>query len=99
LNQECFDIWKGYFACKLDTLGNNLAIAQSYQTSKEKCYREDLTIASFLFIAICNLCFYTEAEQEADEDLTTGDKLGCLTHNEVMTIIYKLKSILTECGC
>lgn len=99
MTQDCFDIWKGYFACKLDTLGYNLANAQAYQTKKEPCYREDLIIASFLFIAICNLCFYTEAEQDADATLTTGDKLGCLTHDEVMTIINKLKSMLDQCDC
>lgn len=99
MTTECFDIWKGYFAYKLNDLGNNLSIAQSYATKKELCYRQDLIIATFLFRAICQLCFYTEAEQEADDTLTTGDKLGCATHDEIMTIINKLKSILDECGC
>lgn len=99
MTQDCFDIWKGYFACQLNDLGNKLAIAQMYGTKKIGCYTDDLIIATFLFRSICHLCYYTEAEQEADTTLTTGDKLGCATHDEIMTIINKLKSILNECNC
>lgn len=99
MTQECFSIYKSYFACKLNDLGDKLAIAQMYGTKKEECYKHDLIISTFLFEAIRCLCFYTQAEQEEDATLTTGDKLGCATHDEIMTIINKLKSILDSCDC
>ena len=98
MTAECFTTWRQYIECNLSTLGYKYSIASGYGTRKEECLRESLIFASMMYSSIKCFAFYTEAEQEADSTLTTGDKTGCLTHDELMTILYGIKRLIQSCA-
>ena len=99
MTQECFDTYKTYLAYHLIMLQDKYVKQRKWGLTKAKCTYQELFKATFMFETIRCLCFYTEAELEADDTLFTGDKSECLTHDEVMLIITGIKRIVEECGC
>lgn len=98
MTSEAFVIWRQYIECNLSTLAYKYNIAAGYGTPKEACIKNAHLYASLMYKTIKCLDFYTEAEQEADSTLTTGDKTECLTHDELMIILYDIKRLIQSCG-
>ena len=97
MTAECFMTWRQYIECNLSLLGYKYNIALDYGTRKQECLKDSLVFSHMMYNSIKCLAFYTEAEQEADSTLTTGDKTGCLTHEELITILYEIKRLITVC--
>ena len=99
MTQECFDIYKTYFACKITDLADKYVNQRKFGLTKASCTYDELFKVIFMFESIRCFCFYTEAEQEADDALTTGDKSEFISHDDIMLIITGIKRIVEKCGC
>lgn len=97
MTAESFILWRQYIQCSLSTLAYKYNLAVGYGTPKKECLRNSHLYASLMYKTIRDLAFYTEAEQAADDTLTTGDKTGCLTHDELMIILYDIKRLIESC--
>jgi len=99
MNASCYNTWMLNLSCSISELGVKLANAQSYNTKKQSCLKEDLIISTFMFAIIQCYCFYTEAELLADTTLDGGDKSESVSDEDIIIILNKIKSLVDECQC